>query len=246
MPEYLAPGVYIEEIETGPRPIEGVSTSTAGFVGETERGSDAADAGHQLGGLPARFGGYIDRPPIERARTVTCPTRCAGSSTTAGSGSIVARVIGAGAASGRRRACRRRRDPRRSWRTGPVTGATASGRAAASAGARSSRPPAGRPAGAQWFRIRVLYYRDDSRSRSSIPRIRRSWRTPIARRARRLRGLRQPVAGDPTRSNFAQTVVNNGVAADSRSATARPRRSPRAPSPPGAAARRTAPTRRRP
>ena len=38
MPEYLAPGVYVEEIQTGPRPIEGVSTSTAGFVGETERG----------------------------------------------------------------------------------------------------------------------------------------------------------------------------------------------------------------
>ncbi|RYD60877.1 MAG: phage tail sheath family protein, partial [Sphingomonadales bacterium] len=38
MPEYLAPGVYIEEIERGPRPIEGVPTSTAAFVGETERG----------------------------------------------------------------------------------------------------------------------------------------------------------------------------------------------------------------
>ena len=29
MPEYLHPGVYIEEIERGPRPIEGVPTSTA-------------------------------------------------------------------------------------------------------------------------------------------------------------------------------------------------------------------------
>jgi len=38
MPEYLAPGVYIEEVEMGPKPIEGVSTSTAGFLGETERG----------------------------------------------------------------------------------------------------------------------------------------------------------------------------------------------------------------
>lgn len=38
MPEYLAPGVYIEEIATGPVPIEGVSTSTAGFVGQTVRG----------------------------------------------------------------------------------------------------------------------------------------------------------------------------------------------------------------
>lgn len=38
MPEYLSPGVYIEEISTGPIPIEGVGTSTAGFVGQTERG----------------------------------------------------------------------------------------------------------------------------------------------------------------------------------------------------------------
>jgi Bacteriophage tail sheath protein len=39
MPEYLHPGVYIEEIERGPRPIEGVPTSTAAILGETERGS---------------------------------------------------------------------------------------------------------------------------------------------------------------------------------------------------------------
>lgn len=38
MAEYLSPGVYIEEIERGPRPIEGVPTSTAAFLGETERG----------------------------------------------------------------------------------------------------------------------------------------------------------------------------------------------------------------
>src|SRR3954452_19123129 len=38
MPEYLAPGVFIEEIERGPRPIEGGATSTAAFFGETERG----------------------------------------------------------------------------------------------------------------------------------------------------------------------------------------------------------------
>lgn len=38
MPEYLAPGLYVEEIDTGAKPIEGVSTSTAGMVGLTERG----------------------------------------------------------------------------------------------------------------------------------------------------------------------------------------------------------------
>jgi Bacteriophage tail sheath protein len=38
MPEYLAPGVYVEEVDSGAKPIEGVSTSTTGMVGVTERG----------------------------------------------------------------------------------------------------------------------------------------------------------------------------------------------------------------
>ena len=38
MPEYLAPGVYVEETSFRPKTIEGVSTSTAGFVGPTRFG----------------------------------------------------------------------------------------------------------------------------------------------------------------------------------------------------------------
>ncbi len=38
MPEYLAPGVYVEEVPSGNKPIEGVSTSTAAFIGVTQRG----------------------------------------------------------------------------------------------------------------------------------------------------------------------------------------------------------------
>jgi uncharacterized protein len=38
MPEFLTPGVFIEEIERGPHSIAGVPTSTAAFLGETERG----------------------------------------------------------------------------------------------------------------------------------------------------------------------------------------------------------------
>jgi phage tail sheath protein FI len=37
MPDYLSPGVYIEELE-GPAPISGVSTSTAALIGMAERG----------------------------------------------------------------------------------------------------------------------------------------------------------------------------------------------------------------
>ncbi|HYO49501.1 MAG TPA: phage tail sheath C-terminal domain-containing protein [Chloroflexia bacterium] len=34
MPTYLAPDIYVEEVPGGPRPIQAVGTSTAGFVGE--------------------------------------------------------------------------------------------------------------------------------------------------------------------------------------------------------------------
>ena len=38
MPTYLSPGVYIEEVEAGSRPIEGVGTAVAAFVGMATRG----------------------------------------------------------------------------------------------------------------------------------------------------------------------------------------------------------------
>ncbi len=38
MPEFLAPGVYIEEVSFRSKSIEGVSTTTAGFVGPTRFG----------------------------------------------------------------------------------------------------------------------------------------------------------------------------------------------------------------
>ena len=38
MPTYLSPGVYVEEVEAGSRPIEGVGTAVAAFVGLAERG----------------------------------------------------------------------------------------------------------------------------------------------------------------------------------------------------------------
>ena len=38
MAEYFSPGVYVEEYDNSPRSIEGVGTSTAGFVGLAEKG----------------------------------------------------------------------------------------------------------------------------------------------------------------------------------------------------------------
>ena len=38
MPELLHPGVYVQEVSSGVRPIEGVSTSTAAFIGVADKG----------------------------------------------------------------------------------------------------------------------------------------------------------------------------------------------------------------
>lgn len=60
MPEYLSPGVYIEEIASGPRPIQGVSTSTAGFVGLTERGPTRPKLVTSWGDYLRWFGDTLD------------------------------------------------------------------------------------------------------------------------------------------------------------------------------------------
>jgi len=43
VPEYLAPGVYVEETSFRPKTIEGVSTSTAGFVGPARTGPTSGE-----------------------------------------------------------------------------------------------------------------------------------------------------------------------------------------------------------
>jgi phage tail sheath protein FI len=60
MPEYLRPGVYIEEIERGPRPIEGVPTSTAAFLGAAERGSIQPRLVTSYKEYQRNFGGVFD------------------------------------------------------------------------------------------------------------------------------------------------------------------------------------------
>ncbi len=61
MAEYLSPGVYVEEIEIGTKTIEGVSTSTAGFLGETERGSTTSKTVVSSWLQYRReFGGYLE------------------------------------------------------------------------------------------------------------------------------------------------------------------------------------------
>ncbi|HEY9832341.1 MAG TPA: phage tail sheath family protein, partial [Stenomitos sp.] len=46
--DYFAPGVYVEEIDRGSRPIEGIQTNIAGFVGFTEDIRGEAEVGKPM------------------------------------------------------------------------------------------------------------------------------------------------------------------------------------------------------
>jgi len=61
MAEYLSPGVYVEEFESGLRPMEGVSTSTAGFVGMAEKGVviGTPEFVTSFADYKRKFGGYL-------------------------------------------------------------------------------------------------------------------------------------------------------------------------------------------
>jgi phage tail sheath protein FI len=66
MPEYLYPGVYVEEIDTGNKPIEGVSTSTVGFLGIAERGPTKATLITSFGDYTRAFGRYVKDAGVDR------------------------------------------------------------------------------------------------------------------------------------------------------------------------------------
>lgn len=70
MAEYLSPGVYVEEFDSGSKSMEGVGTSTAGFVGAAQRGP--------VGGVPQlvtnaadfhrKYGGYLSESQFAEKR----------------------------------------------------------------------------------------------------------------------------------------------------------------------------------
>jgi phage tail sheath protein FI len=62
MSEYLSPGVYVEEIDAGPKPIAPVATSTAGAVGVTRRGPDSPTLVTNYGEFVRTFGGPLPVP----------------------------------------------------------------------------------------------------------------------------------------------------------------------------------------
>ncbi len=91
MPEYLAPGVYVEEVSTGPKPIEGVSTSTAGFAGRTERGPTQPRLVTSFIEYQRWFGSYV-----EPSKSYL-PYAIQGFFENGGKRAFIARVVAAGA-----------------------------------------------------------------------------------------------------------------------------------------------------
>jgi phage tail sheath protein FI len=67
MPEYLSPGVYVEEVDTGNKPIEGVGTSTVGFLGVAERGPVEATLVTSFSEYSRTFGKYVDNRYLARS-----------------------------------------------------------------------------------------------------------------------------------------------------------------------------------
>lgn len=61
MAEYFSPGVYVEEYDNSPRSIEGVGTSTAGFIGLAEKGpiEGAPSLVTNFKSFIRQFGGFL-------------------------------------------------------------------------------------------------------------------------------------------------------------------------------------------
>lgn len=61
MAEYLSPGVYVEEFDSGPTPMQGVGTSTGGFIGVAEKGPSVGAPVLVTGpaDFARKFGGYL-------------------------------------------------------------------------------------------------------------------------------------------------------------------------------------------
>src|SRR6187402_656824 len=104
MPEYLAPGVFVEETSFRAKSIEGVGTSTAAFVGLTSRGPRAGQPGDPMPTLLTSFVeferiyGGIDDLRISDKPVVNYLAHAARAFFNNGGGRLyVARVLAAGA-----------------------------------------------------------------------------------------------------------------------------------------------------
>lgn len=202
MPEYLAPGVYVEEVRTGPRPIEGVATSTAGFAGETERGSTRPRLVTSWQDFTSHYGGYIDRTPFNRSNHFL-PYAVRGFFDNGGQRVFVARVIGASSVAaaisldGNPGPTTLRAAGKGDWGNNILIAVTA---------AAASSP--GDPPLVPLFRIQVAYYADGIRH----PFVDPTDPSELANPDRRTPDVFEEfdsLSADPTLPNFAKTVLNS-------------------------------------
>jgi uncharacterized protein len=79
MPQYLSPGVYIEEL-VGPHPIQGVSTSITGMVGVTVRGptDGKPKSVTNFNQYQSIFGGFLSVPGADQVRQWGNPSNLEG------------------------------------------------------------------------------------------------------------------------------------------------------------------------
>jgi phage tail sheath protein FI len=140
MPEYLSPGVYVKETSPGARPIEGVNTSTAGFLGPTERGPEPPRRITSWLDFHRWYGGYIPE-------TSFLAYAVQGFFVNGGQRCYVARIVAADADA-------------TSGAVGNLN-LTAIGRGSWGNNIMIKVDDATRsPKGQNWFRVSILYYRD--------------------------------------------------------------------------------------
>jgi len=201
MPEYLSPGVYVEEIETGPRPIEGVSTSTTGMVGQTERGPTTPRLITSWEEYNRWFGDYVDRVPGGTDRKYL-PYAVRGFFENSGQRVFVARITPPGAVTASLDLAGNAANPTVISANGPGGwGNNVLVRITAASLAVAGGPTA------NWFRMTVLYYRDGIPNPFVDPTDPNNFGNP---------NRKDPTATEdydnlstvPTDSNFSQSVIN--------------------------------------
>jgi phage tail sheath protein FI len=211
MPEYLAPGVYIEEVSSGSQPIEGVSTSTCGFVGRTERGPgpprlvtswvdyvrwygsyvDRVPGGSPLKYLPYAVRGFFDNSGQRVFITSVTASDAVAASANLDGGALVAEAIGRGA-----------------WGNNVLLRVM-------EASVATPGPTV------DWFRLTLLYYRDGIPNPFVDPTDIDELGNPDRREPDVIEDY-DNLSIIPTDSNFAQSVVNAASKLVKLTVTARP------------------------
>jgi phage tail sheath protein FI len=203
MPEYLAPGVYVEEVDTGPRPIEGVSTSTAGFVGETERGPARPRLITSWQDYQRWYGTYIDQPPLN-ATNCYLPYAVRGFFENGGQRVFVARAVGKAAI-----AALANLPGAAGATTVQAIGKGAWGnnirilvKPASAAQVAAANTPV-----ASWFRIQVIYYSTGVTANLVDPTDPKQLANPNREEPDVFEDF-DNLSGDHTQTNFAMTVIS--------------------------------------